>query len=89
MKPKVILVSDKFTKEEVEKIIDEAYEAGWNDGYAAYHPLTYPSYYPWTVDTPSTDPYKITWNCEDVNNCLNMDDLMNTTIERCLSHLRD
>lgn len=69
-KPTIIFVSDKLTKEDIEKIIDEAYTAGWNDGYAAYHPspLTYPPYdpQPWYPSiTPSTDPLKITWTCDD------------------------
>lgn len=80
MKPIVVVVNDKLTKEDVEHIINEAYTAGWNDGYDAgksQNTLTWPQYpynpcspIIYTDKTYKTDFDKIT--CEDmVNNFSN------------------
>lgn len=73
MKPIVVVVNDKLTKEDVEHIINEAYSAGYADGYDAgknqnwlnwpqypYNPVIY------TDKTYKTDFDKIT--CEDIYN---------------------
>lgn len=58
MKPIVITVSDKLSKEDIEKIIEEAYNAGYSDGYEARGfqlTLNPPYNYPNTTPTPYWD----------------------------------
>ena len=82
MKPLVIYIADKeikLTKEELEKYLKEAYDAGHNDGYnkgyaagKSYgwwnNPTITTPYYNTELDktsNPVFDPYKIT--CEPLN----------------------
>lgn len=71
MKPIVVVVNDKLTKEDVEHIINEAYSAGYADGYDAgknQNSLNWPQYpyYPYTPiiysDNPEYKPNE--WTCE-------------------------
>ena len=58
MKPIVITTSDKLTKEDIEKIIEEAYNAGYSDGYEARESqltLNPPCNYPDVTTTPYWD----------------------------------
>lgn len=58
MKPIVITTSDKLTKEDIEKIIEEAYAAGYSDGYEARGSrltLNPPYYYPNVTPPPYWD----------------------------------
>ena len=76
MKPIVIYIgkSDeiKLTKEEFEKYLNEAYEAGYSAGYANGYANGYRPYNPWWnggtiyTNTPQTqpEPLKITWDTE-------------------------
>ena len=73
MKPIVVIVNDKLTKEDVEHIINEAYTAGYADGYDAgknQNSLNWPQYpyYPYTpiiyLDNPEYKPNE--WTCEDI-----------------------
>ena len=91
MKPSVILVNDKLTKEDIEKIIDEAYNAGYSDGYDAgrrlsdritFEPTT--PYYPWnpiiyTDREIPYNPYEVT--CNDIKSALDVDNAMHTVQE--------
>jgi len=95
MKPIVIYIgkSDeiKLTKEEFEKYLNEAYNAGYDAGYSnSYKPYIS---YPWwtntqpTITTPNTQPLKITWdtNTPEINlphiTCDAANDLSNYTIK--------
>ena len=51
----------ELTKEELQKMLDDAYAQGYTDGKGRYETITYPSYPVW--DTTTT----ITLNGTDVN----------------------
>ena len=40
----------ELTKEELQKMLDDAYYQGYTDGKGKYETITYPSYYPWYVN---------------------------------------
>ena len=95
MKPIVVIVNDKLTKEDVEHIINEAYTAGWNDGYAAGKTYVWPYYTPsisdpynpsiiYTDKTYKTDFDKIT--CEDIYN--NFSNTVHNLIEKYTAELK-
>lgn len=58
----------EFTKDELQKMLDEAYNRGYSDGKARWDTITYPSH-PWYVstnlDTVTSD--KITLNGTNVS----------------------
>lgn len=58
----------ELTKEELQKMLDYAYNQGYVDGKGRYETITYPSY-PWYVSTSSntisTD--KVTLNGTEIN----------------------
>ena len=62
---KVITVNSngkiELTKEELQKLLDEAYEDGLNQRLPSNYPITYPSITPYNP----YDPY-ITWKAPDV-----------------------
>ena len=74
MKPIIVLVKNKdekieLTKEELEKIVKDAYDEGYEDGQEASNKgtITYPSYpYPYTPSTPNT-PITPPITCCNVN----------------------
>ena len=39
-----------MTKEELQKMLDDAYYQGYTDGTGKYETITYPSTYPWYVN---------------------------------------
>ena len=54
----------EFTKDELQKMLDEAYNQGYSDGKATrWDTITYPSH-PWYVSTTSD---KVTLNATDAN----------------------
>lgn len=42
----------ELTKEELQKMLDDAYTQGYTDGKGKYETITYPSY-PWYINTTS------------------------------------
>ena len=56
----------ELTKEELQKMLDDAYTQGYTDGKGKYETITYPSYPVWytTTNTTSKD-YSITLNSAD------------------------
>lgn len=50
----------ELTKDELQKMLDDAYSQGYADGNKKYDVLTYPSYPNWIYQSGSTD--KITIN---------------------------
>ena len=90
MKPIVIYAdkSDKITltKKEFEKYVNDAYDAGYYEGYASGQ-RSYVS--PWwtntqpTITTPNTQPLKITWDSDHTDytphiTCDALNDISNT-----------
>ena len=59
----------ELTKEELQKMLDDAYTQGYTDGKGRFETITYPSYPVWyttaTTNTTSTDA--ITLNGTDVS----------------------
>ena len=53
----------EFTKDELQKMLDDAYNKGYSDGRLRWDTITYPSYPNWYTTT--TD--KITLNSECIN----------------------
>ena len=53
----------ELTKEELQKMLDDAYNQGYVDGRGRYDTITYPSY-PWLSTTGSSD--KVTIKSTDV-----------------------
>jgi hypothetical protein len=52
----------ELTKEELQKMLDDAYTQGYADGKVRYDTITYPSY-PWyTTTTTTTNADKLTLN---------------------------
>ena len=51
----------ELTKEELQKMLDDAYSQGYSDGKGRYDTITYPSY-PWytTTNTNTIDKDKVT-----------------------------
>ena len=58
----------ELTKEELQKMLDDAYTQGYVDGKGRYETITYPSY-PWCVTTASntTSADKATLNGTEAN----------------------
>ena len=58
----------ELTKEELQKMLDDAYTQGYVDGKGRYDTITYPSY-PWYVTTNSNtiSSDKVTLNGTDEN----------------------
>ena len=59
----------ELTKEELQKMLDDAYTQGYVDGKGRYETITYPSY-PWYLTTPNTNTIstdKVTLGRTDVN----------------------
>ena len=91
MKPIVVVVDDKLTKENIEEIIDKAYSAGWSDGYNAGKALD--TYYPFNPQPviytdktiPTFDPNKIT--CSDIEECLKQNSVQNIIDEYILKYV--
>jgi hypothetical protein len=45
----------ELTKEELQKMLDDAYTQGYTDGKGRYETITYPSYPAWRYTTASTN----------------------------------
>ena len=59
----------ELTKEELQKMLDDAYNQGYVDGKGKYDTITYPSY-PWYATTSTTnviDKDKVTLNGTEVS----------------------
>lgn len=58
----------EFTKDELQKMLDDAYSQGYSDGRARWDTITYPSH-PWYISTNSNTVAsdKITLNGTDVS----------------------
>lgn len=54
----------ELTKEDLQKMLDDAYNQGYFDGKGRYETITYPSY-PWYSSSTSTN--KVTLNGTEVN----------------------
>ena len=59
----------ELTKEELQKMLDDAYTQGYVDGKGRYETITYPSYPFWytTTATNTTDKDSTTLNSTDVS----------------------
>ena len=60
----------ELTKEELQKMLDDAYTQGYTDGKGRYDTITYPSY-PWYVSTATSnviDKDKVTLNGTEISN---------------------
>ena len=60
----------EFIKEELQKMLDDAYTQGYTDGKGRYETITYPSLHPdWytTTTTNTTNKDTITLNSADVS----------------------
>ena len=60
----------ELTKEELQKMLDDAYTQGYTDGKGRYDTITYPSY-PWYLPTSTTnviDKDKVTLNGTEFSN---------------------
>lgn len=59
----------ELTKEELQKMLDDAYTQGYTDGKGRYDTITYPSYPVWYTTTSSNTISKdnVTINGTDVN----------------------
>lgn len=57
----------ELTKEELQKMLDDAYTQGYTDGKGRYETITYPSYPVWYTNTNTTNKDAITLNGTDVN----------------------
>lgn len=57
----------EFTKEELQKMLDDVYTQGYTDGKGRYDTITYPSYPIWYTTTNTTSKDTITLNDTDVN----------------------
>lgn len=66
----------EFTKQQLEKLLDEIYEEGrakgWNDGYDAHRPVTItypytPYWYSNTCETTTTSTPSLTWTSATSN----------------------
>lgn len=50
----------ELTKDELQKMLDDAYAQGYADGNKKYDTITYPSYPNWIYSNTSTDINKVT-----------------------------
>lgn len=57
----------ELIKEELQKMLDDAYTQGYTDGKGRYETITYPSYPVWYTTTNTTNKDTITLNGTDVN----------------------
>ena len=57
----------ELTKEELQKMLDDAYTQGYTDGKGRYETITYPSYPLWYATTNTTSKDTITLNGTDVS----------------------
>ena len=57
----------ELTKEELQKMLDDAYAQGYTDGKGRYDTITYPSYPSWytTADTNPVSKDSVTLNAMD------------------------
>lgn len=95
MKPIVVVVNDKLTKEDVEQIINEAYTAGYTDGYDAgknQNSLNWPQYpyYPYTPiiysDNPAYKPNE--WTCEDIHSLSDFPNTISNIVDKYIAELK-
>lgn len=56
----------EFTKEELQKMLDDVYTQGYTDGKGRYETITYPSY-PWYTLTNKASTDSITLKSTDVS----------------------
>lgn len=57
----------ELTKEELQKMLDDAYTQGYTDGKVKYETITYPSSPVWYATTNTTTTGTLTVNGTDVN----------------------
>lgn len=57
----------ELTKEELQKMLDDAYTQGYTDGKGRYETITYPSYPVWYATTNTTSKDAVTLNSTDVS----------------------
>lgn len=61
----------ELTKEELQKMLDDAYNQGYSDGRVRYDTITYPSHPWWTTITTSNTNADITNACSSASNISN------------------
>ena len=57
----------ELTKEELQKMLDDAYNQGYVDGKGRYDTITYPSYPSWLSTTNAESKGSLTLNGTDVS----------------------